>query len=264
MMPEVFAGILRKITGYTDYICLHVLGEPLLHPNIGFFFDISKDSGFKVNLTTNGSLLAQNAELLLSKSALRQINVSLHNIGQARFRKEDEDRYLDGVLAFIRAVGNPPPFYINLRLWNLHEAADDVNERIISRLASFFHLSAQISCKASGSFLLAPHVFLSRDQSFIWPHAPAPDLGKHGRCRGLLDHIAILVDGTIVPCCLDAEADIPLGNILHGDLEDIMAGERAVAMREGFASQRIIEPLCRRCGYRKRFAPLKGDKGMPI
>ena len=218
MTPDAFTEILRKITGYTEHIYLHVLGEPLLHPDLGLLFDISKTYGFHVNLTTNGTLLAQKGKLLLSKSALRQVNVSLHSIEQSRSLAALH-LYLDGVLAFIREAGSSPSLFINLRLWNLHRDASDLNERILERLASFFKLPAPIFGNDAPSLPLAPRVFLSRDRRFVWPHAPAPDLGSHGRCRGLRDHIAILVDGTVVPCCLDAEADIPLGNILAGRSE---------------------------------------------
>jgi radical SAM protein with 4Fe4S-binding SPASM domain len=255
MTPEVFAEILRKITGYTEHIYLHVLGEPLLHPDLGLLFDISNTLGFRVNLTTNGTLLGQKGDLLLSKAALRQVNVSLHSVEQSG-SPEAFQLYLDGVLAFIRDAGSPPPLFINLRLWNMHKTTSDLNERILERLASFFMLPAPIlrNCAPGQTLALTPWVFLSWDRQFVWPHAPAPDLGSHGRCRGLRDHIAILVDGTVVPCCLDAEADIPFGNIRHGSLAEILAHPRAVSMREGFARQRIVEPLCRRCGYKIRFA----------
>jgi radical SAM protein with 4Fe4S-binding SPASM domain len=261
MTPDAFTEILEKCTGYTEHIYLHVLGEPLLHPDIGLLLDFSEAYGFRVNLTTNGTLLAQNGQLLLSKAALRQVNVSLHSIEQTR-SPEAFHLYLDGVLAFIRSAGSPPPMFINLRLWNLHKDTFDLNERILERLASFFKLPSPIIRNDARSLPLAPGVFLSWDRRFEWPHAPAPDFGSYGRCRGLHDHIAILVDGTVVPCCLDAEADIPLGNILQGSLTEILAGSRAVSMREGFTRQRIIEPLCRRCEYKKRFAAVRDRKEM--
>jgi radical SAM protein with 4Fe4S-binding SPASM domain len=255
MTPDTFTEILKKITGYTEHVYLHVRGEPLLHPDLDLFFDISHAYGFMINLTTNGTLLAQKGELLLSKAALRQINISLHSIEPSQSLAVLH-LYLDGVLAFIRAAGCSSLLFINLRLWNQRDASglDDI---ILERLASFFKLPALISGNGVPSLPLAPRVFLSRERRFVWPHAPAPDRGVHGRCRGLRDHIAILVDGTVVPCCLDAEADIALGNILEGELAEILADSRAVSVREGFVRQQIVEPLCRRCGYKERFTSVK-------
>jgi MoaA/NifB/PqqE/SkfB family radical SAM enzyme len=254
MIPDDFTEILRKITGYTEYIYLHVLGEPLLHPDLGFLLDISLKAGFHVNLTTNGTLLAQKGELLLSKAALRQVNISLHS-GEQPGSIEALHPYLDSVLAFIGQALSLPSLLINLRLWNLHNDISGMNERILERLMLFFALPTPFSEKyiPGQNLTLAPRVFLSWDHPFVWPHAPAPDLGSYGHCRGLRDHIALLVDGTVVPCCLDAEADIPLGNIHHRDLAEILDEPRSVAMWQGFCRQRIIEPLCRRCGYRRRF-----------
>lgn len=261
MTPSEFSEILLKIKGFTTYIYLHVLGEALLHPDLSLLLDISESSGFHVNLTTNGTLLTHKGKLLLTKAALRQVNISLHSIERPG-SAEALHLYLDGVLAFIRDAGSPQPLLINLRLWNLHNDASGMNERILERLTSFFALPEPISGNngPGQTHVLADRVFLSWDHQFVWPHAPAPDLGSHGQCRGLRDHIAVLVDGTVVPCCLDAEADIPLGNIHHQSLSEILARPRAVAMRQGFCRQQIIEPLCRRCGYKKRFV----DRGLAV
>jgi hypothetical protein len=256
MTPDEFAQILRKISGFTEHISLHVLGEPLLHPDLGLLLDISRNCGFHVNLTTNGTLLAQRGETLL-KTPPRQVNVSLHSAEQFG-SASDIDLYVDGVLDFIRAAGSPPPLFINLRLWNLRSDTPLLNERILERLVSFFELPDIITenCAPGRNVTLAPGIFLSLDQPFIWPHAPAPDLGDRGYCRGLKDHIAVLVDGTVVPCCLDAEADIPLGDLYADSLTEILAAPRTVAMEKGFSRQQIVEPLCRRCGYKERFSHL--------
>ena len=253
MAPDEFAEILRKISGFTEHISLHVLGEPLLHPDLGLLLDISRNCGFQVNLTTNGTLLAQKGETLLDAS-LRQVNVSLHSAEQFR-SATDIDLYVDGVLDFIRAAGSPPPLFINLRLWNLHSDTSLLNGRILERLMSFFELPDMIAenCASGRNVTLAPRIFLSLEQPFVWPHAPAPDLGGRGYCRGLKDHIAVLVDGTVVPCCLDAEADIPLGDLHSSSLIEILAAPRAVAMAKAFSRRQVVEPLCRRCSYKERF-----------
>ena len=63
----------------------------------------------------------------------------------------------------------------------------------------------------------------------------------------------MLADGTVVPCCLDHEGDIALGNIFEGSMEEILASERASAIYEGFRDHRATEELCRKCGYARRF-----------
>jgi radical SAM protein with 4Fe4S-binding SPASM domain len=252
-----FEEILRKISGYTEYISLHVLGEALLHPDLELFLAMSHAHGLQVNLSTNGILLSLNRSRLLRQPALRQINISLHSFEQSG-REGDLDSYLAAIFDFMAAAVPASPLFINLRMWNLQQIAAPgeqvLNSLMFRRLEKYFGLPAPISKEFTGrGIILAPQVFFSRKDRFTWPHAPAPDLGAQGYCRGLRDHIAILVDGTVVPCCLDAEGDIPLGNIFQSSLAEILAGPRAVMIREGFARQQVLDPLCRRCTYRRRF-----------
>ena len=69
----------------------------------------------------------------------------------------------------------------------------------------------------------------------------------------LRDQAAVLCDGAVVPCCLDHEGDIPLGNLLERNLEEILDTPRARALVRGFSEGRPPEALCRRCGFATRF-----------
>ncbi|MCL7488965.1 MAG: radical SAM protein [Desulfobulbaceae bacterium] len=258
MQPSAFEEILRKITASTGYVSLHVLGEPLLHPDLGVLLGKCHDHGLMVNLTTNGTLLSRNRSVLLEQSGLRQINISLHSFEQQDCESA-LDSYLGRIFAFIAAAVPATTLLVNLRMWNLKQTATPeeqvLSSLVLRRLERHFGLPVPLiaDIPTGRGIILAPQVFLSRECNFTWPHGPAPDLGAHGYCRGLRDHVAILVDGTVVPCCLDAEGDIPLGNILHSSLAEILAGPRAAAIRAGFARQRVIDPVCRRCTYRQRF-----------
>jgi radical SAM protein with 4Fe4S-binding SPASM domain len=254
MRAEEFRAILDKIEAHTDHLALHVLGEPLLHPELGEFLALCQAHSLKVNLTTNGTLLPQRQELLLASPALRQVNISLHGLAELP-DDQDQETALAGVFAFIREAMHTPLF-ISLRLWNLSgEEGNSHNQRILNRITDFFGLPEPLDTRLTPGhgITLAPKVFLSQSSRFTWPHAPAPDLGGTGTCRGLKDHVAILVDGAVVPCCLDGEADIPLGNIHAQSLAEILASPRAEAMRTGFSQRRLTEPLCRRCTFRHAF-----------
>jgi len=254
MRPEDFRAILGKIKGHTDHLALHVLGEPLLHPELDVLLALCQEHDLKVNLTTNGTLLPQRQTLLLASPALRQVNISLHGLAELS-HGSDQETALTGVFAFIQEAMRTPLF-ISLRLWNLAAAkGNGHNQHILNRITDFFALPKPLGSEPTPGhgITLAPKVFLSQNARFTWPHAPAPDLGDTGTCRGLKDHVAILVDGAVTPCCLDAEADIPLGNIHAQSLAEILSSPRAVAMRTGFSQRRLTEPLCRRCTFRQSF-----------
>lgn len=260
MAPEAFADLLPQLKPFTSYLSLHVMGEPLLHPDLGELLDHCHSHGFQVNLTTNGTLLPHHGELLLASPALRQVDISLHSVsGQdSTFNTED---YLAGVLDFARQAA-AQGIYVSLRIWDLPEVPELPDEgvkrwqeEVLSRLEAFFALTEPLTdtvTKGQGC-KLAEGIFLSQKELFAWPTMAGPDLGEKGTCLGLRDQAAILVDGTVVPCCLDAEGQIPLGNILRESFGEIIGGERAGRMRSGFEQRKVVEPLCRRCSYRQRF-----------
>jgi radical SAM protein with 4Fe4S-binding SPASM domain len=65
--------------------------------------------------------------------------------------------------------------------------------------------------------------------------------------------MGILADGTVVPCCLDKEGVINLGNCSAKRIDHIMRSPRAKALRDGFKNGILVEDLCRKCTYIERF-----------
>ena len=256
MSLDDFARIVQQVKPHTKHLALHVLGEPLLHPDLEQILDLCETQGLLVNLTTNATLLRQRQALLLTSPALRQINISLHSAGNTGAGLAGQE-YLPNIFDFIAKATASTPLFICLRLWNMTKSADPASSQhrqsLLRQLEAFFSLPAKLADELTPGqgIPLAPRVFLSQNSRFTWPHAEAPDLGQTGTCRGLRDHVAILVDGTVVPCCLDAEADIRLGNIHAQPLSEILASPRATALYEGLLRRRLVEPLCRRCTFRK-------------
>ncbi|HPE16823.1 MAG TPA: SPASM domain-containing protein [Oscillospiraceae bacterium] len=246
--PE-FSHIINELRPYTDWLHLHVMGEPLGHPDLAALLKEARD--FRVAVTTNGTLLPARGELL---SGIYKVNVSLHSFegnGGA-----DVSGYLEGVLDFAERAARTGTLVI-LRLWNLD--GDDAglnaqNGEILARIAARFRTPPLAPLLAAdGKVRLADHVYAEVARRFRWPDLRAEDLGERGFCMGLRDQIAVLSDGTVVPCCLDHEGDIALGNLLASPLAEILAAPRARALYDGFSRRVAAEPLCRRCAYRARF-----------
>ena len=97
-------------------------------------------------------------------------------------------------------------------------------------------------------------LFLEYGDRFVWPDKDVDVISEKVFCYGLKDHFGILCDGTVVPCCLDSEGEITLGNIFDTPILDIMNSERATLIREGFKRRCGVEELCKKCGYATRFA----------
>lgn len=255
MDPDFFAAVLAQVRPLTGQVCLHVLGEPLLHPELPRILEHCAAAGLLVNLTTNGTLLPGLESVLLGAGALRQINFSL----QALMRGDDLDQHaLDAVLAFARRLATDRPgLYVNFRLWTLDSLADPGSgadaTRILERLARALDIAPPVPPPGRKSLRLRGRLYLHQDTAFAWPgDLTTPEL-EQGFCHALSTHCAILADGTVCPCCLDADGGLALGSLREASLTDILAAARATAMRQGFAAGRLVETLCRHCTYCRRF-----------
>ncbi|OXM87526.1 radical SAM/SPASM domain-containing protein [Paenibacillus rigui] len=257
---EDFTRILDEVRPHTDYIYYHVKGEPLLHPKIDQLLDLSHEKGFKVNLTTNGTLLPKNKHKLLGKPALRQMNISLHSF-DGHQGSTDKEGYVSQVLAFAREASEQHNIIISLRLWNLTKdnatnAERMRNREILSMIEKEFGLDYFIEeqvVRGSGT-RIADRIYINQDHEFQWPDLKEEEDDGKGFCHALRNQAAILSNGTVVPCCLDGEGVINLGNIHDKPFAEIIEGERATRLYDGFSRREVVEELCRKCDYRRRFS----------
>ena len=253
---ELFKKILLEVREQTKFLYFHVLGEPLLHPLLPDYLDLCSEFDFKVNLTTNGTLIGKAGEQLLHKPALRQVNFSLHSFN-ANEHDFTVDTYLEDIFTFIRSSRENTNIKICLRLWNLSKSSTpDTNKYMLDRIEKEFSLTFKLEEQLSpcNGIKLAENVFLNQSLRFNWPDVNLEtSASQSGFCYGLRDQAAILVDGTVVPCCLDGEGAIPLGNISNTSFPEIINSARAQKMYDAFSNRKVSEQLCLTCDYRKRF-----------
>ena len=251
LTPEQFQLLAERLRPYTEYLYLHLMGEPLLHPQLELLLDRAEHLGFQVMITTNGTLLSQRGHLLCQSPAVRKVSVSLHSFeGNAGGNLSD---YLERCLHFAVQASEAGK-RCALRLWNLDgetiQGANAQNQIILEQMGKKFPPPWK---KGRQGWTLRDRVYLEWGETFEWPDLSAIEGGEAGFCYGLRDQIGVLWDGTVVPCCLDHEGDIPLGNLYHQTLEEILDTPRAQAIYDGFSRRRAVEELCRKCGYARRF-----------
>lgn len=266
MSPDEFRTVAEQLRPYTDYIYLHVMGEPLLHPKLADILDIASELGFHINITTNGTLLGRQSELLLRYPAIRKVSISLHSFegnlsgysdpaSEASGSNSTLTDYLDTVWSFASRA----PYIIALRLWNEGDSGlHDFNTAIVDYLNKKTGLDIlSLPCDVINGRKLRERLYLESAERFEWPDLSAAP-SDTTFCYALSAQIGVLADGTVIPCCLDSEGTIALGNLLDKSegmsLSDILASPRASALREGFASRRPSEELCRHCDYASRFS----------
>lgn len=246
MTESEFAVLLPKLRPYSDFLYFHLMGEPLLHPLLGRFLELAGEHGFKVILTTNGTLLKTQQRVLLNAPALHKVNISLHAF-EANDLSIPFSEYLEGCLRFGQAAEGKK--LVSFRLWN-QGGQNAKNPEILEAMHRFF---PAVWVKERRGIRIGNRVYLEYSDKFDWPDLTAANGGDAVFCYGLRDQIGVLCDGTVVPCCLDHEGDIALGNLFTQDLEEILDSSRAKAIYEGFSHRKAAEELCRRCGYARRF-----------
>ncbi len=239
-----FSALLPKLRPYTDFLYFHLMGEPLCHPGLERFLELAGEAGFRVILTTNGTLLKSRMSVLLKAPALHKVNISLHAF-EANDLAVPFEEYLRDCFQFGQASDKLTVY----RLWNAG-GEEAKNEEILALMREYF--PGEWKKERQGT-RIGEKTYLEFGEKFDWPDLTAQEGSEKVFCYGLRDQLGVLWDGTVVPCCLDHEGDLALGNLFRQDMEEILASPRARNIYEGFSRGKAAETLCRRCGYARRF-----------
>lgn len=245
MTKEEFTHILSEIKPYTDNIYLHVKGEPLLHPNLIDFLHIAEEHNIKVNLTSNGVLFPRKVNELAKCNSLQKINLSLHS-------ENNIPNYLEDIFNSVENLKDKTIIY---RLWTLQNGKfDEKSTRTVEKIIDYYKLSERIVEKIynENNVKITSTIYVDKDNEFEWPDDNKEET-TNGFCMALKTQIAILVDGTVVPCCLDSNGKINLGNIYTDSFESIINSKRCLDLKKSFQDRKPCEKLCLNCTYKNRF-----------
>ncbi|MGN1343063.1 MAG: radical SAM/SPASM domain-containing protein [Traorella sp.] len=235
-----FQYILKQIKPYTKYIYLHVLGEPFIHPELEKLLKIAYEMNFHVNLTTNGTLLKKNITIIQKANAIRQINISLHSFPNI-------PSYLNDVLECSDTLSQHG-IYISYRLWTIQNDLSNEMKYTIKAIENHYQIHIQ---QYQNSIKLKDHLYLSFDSTFEWPSMNHPFISNQGTCHGWRHMCGILVDGSVIPCCLDSKAEAKLGNIYEQTFSTIVSNYSSLL--NDFQNHKMTLELCQKCSYRTRF-----------
>lgn len=264
MSPSQFRVLAEKVKPHARAVTLHLMGEPLAHPQFPEFIQILQDLSIPLILTSNGTLINRHHNLLArpsqeSHSIIKQINFSVHSFFD-NFPGKNIEGYLNSLVSFSKSfITHNPESFINFRLWNLQGTHSDLtpsNQLIYEVFQKLFpdpDLPSRLDVQSKKSYRLDRHIKMHFDTQFEWPNLKSEKNSTEGFCYGLKSQLAILTEGTVVPCCLDKEAVINLGSIFENSLESILNSPRAQKIVQGFQRNQVVEPLCQKCSYKQRF-----------
>lgn len=246
MSPINFELIIKQAKKFTNYVYLHVKGEPLLHSEFKKIIKICDEYDMHVNITTNGTFLSKQQETIANSKSIRQINISIHSI--------NDSNEINNILDSVKNIKNRKDIYFVYRYWTLKENLILEENPILDSIINYYNLSIekQQEIEKNGNIKIDDHTYINKDKEFSWPSLNNQIYNEIGYCYGLKTHIAILSDGTVVPCCLDAEGVISLGNIYESPLEDILNSERTNNIINAFKNNKRCENLCKHCSFINR------------
>ena len=206
-----------------------------MHPEINKLIDIAANN-FKINITTNGYLI----DRIKDNKNIRQINISLHSYDE-KYNIPIE-QYLNNIFETVEQLKNTT--YISYRFWTKSKYSEIILNLINKKYNSNLELS-----KLKNNTKIINNVFINISNEFVWPSLDNNINNINGNCYALKDHIGILVDGTVVPCCLDSKGIINLGNIYEKELIDIINSERFQNIIQNFKKNNRVEKLCQKCNF---------------
>lgn len=238
MSCEEFRLVLDKINKYTDYIYLHVKGEPLTHHYLDDILKITKEYNKKACITTNGVFLKDKLNILKKYDNIYQINISLHS-------ENNGDNYINDIITSVRDLS----CYISYRFWTLdNNKMDNKTREYVDILKDEYNIN-----DIYDGVKLKDKVYLSLDNKFTWPSIDNDYYNEEGICLGGRKQLAILSDGTISVCCLDSEGISNLGNIYKDNFDDILNGDKYNNIIKGFNDRKCYLDICKHCSYKERF-----------
>lgn len=255
MSLETFKKVISQVSQVTKLVTFHLMGEPLVHPELKQFLDLCQEKALKVFFVTNGVLLKDSS--LLLHPVIQQVSFSLHSYFD-NFPEKDPELYLERIFNFTElAFKERPKLFINYRLWNVNskKGREGKNNYFFEAIEKRFQVTVprNWNYRFKKNLVLKNYLSLHFDTEFSWPEMHLPVMGDTGTCYGLRSHFGVLVDGTVVPCCLDKEGNIPLGNLTEVPLKEILSSVRAKKIVQGFQNRKLQEELCKRCQYIERF-----------
>lgn len=259
MDEDGFTKVIKSIKPYTDYVYFHLMGEPFLNPKLSEFLEVCNENRLKVNITTNGTLINNVKDKLINVPALRQVNISLHSF-EANEEAITLQEYVNNIVDFIKEANEKSNIICSIRLWNMDsielKGSNRQNSDIIHMLEEKLELDFDLveKLRENPGIKLRKNVYLNMAEKFDWPDINKETTDEEVFCYGLRDQMGVLVDGTVVPCCLDSEGNIPLGNLFSESLESILNSKRAIELYDGFSRRCAVEDLCKKCGYAKRYS----------
>ncbi|WP_317398720.1 SPASM domain-containing protein [Helicobacter bilis] len=247
-MPlALFEKIISQITNHTRLVSLHVLGDPLRVDNLSAYIDIGAYYKVRFDIVSSGAFLQEKHFSLLTQQHIHQVSFSLDALFDNKHLRKEIEKYFDIILAFYEyAKIYAPNLYINLRLFGDYDYT-----YFLQRFPNAILQTEKRRLRLAKNFFLRFHrsftwAALQKDSKIanmqIYPNMPY--------CFGAIKQLAILANGKVVPCCIDASANMPLGDFNTQDFSEILYSKDMKNIQDSLRTYKNLPLLCESCTFR--------------
>jgi radical SAM protein with 4Fe4S-binding SPASM domain len=248
MSTALFERVLDQAVYFTDPCWFHWFGEPLMNPRLFEQIALAKRKVPNLGISTNATLLGPaNAERVLD-SGLDTILIAVDGA-----TKEVYERVRKGPFPFERVRENVERFLEMKRARGVSKPHTMLSIIVMDETANDLE-SFREHWQARGANEVIHKPFTDwggQDDRFLELALPSQrPIFRSPRahpCKHLWQSVVIAWDGRVVPCCLDYDAKMQLGDLKTTSLAEIWNGPAYVTLREAELAGRNCSALCACC-----------------
>jgi radical SAM protein with 4Fe4S-binding SPASM domain len=223
---DLFEKIVDDCPGL-EHLCMHNWGEPLLNKDIFKMFDHARRAGVKhIVMNTNGTLLTDRMIDKIVDSPLSVIRFSIDGSAATfrRIRGVELEKIERNILKLReRKEARRPALGMGVVFTVEEETQGDIDAYVAHWRDIVDHVRLQPK-------------LIQGPRGEICPEPFGKDYGK----------LVVLWDGTVIPCCVDYNATLPLGNAWKDSVISIWRGAAIERLRRRH-EDRDFPDTCANC-----------------
>ena len=243
---ELFKNIIDQVKDYNDYVWLAEFGESLFHPKFETFIKYCANNGVKTYLSTNATALNEKNSLEILNSGLDKIYLCLDGTTKETYEKlringqfEKTKNNIFNFLKLKKKLHRSKPYSV-VQIIKMDETEKEIEDFKKQWDGLADEVWAREFCTWADQ--IKDIKKMSREENKYFPFRK-----KRYPCSLLWRKIVVSWNGDVVPCCLDFDGKIVLGNAKRENLEDIWNSKKMVELRKKQIDGDYNNPLCKKC-----------------
>lgn len=244
MSLDLFCKIIDQSAGRSEIAILHLMGDPLLNPEIYKMIAYCRKFGLRTVISTNGMALTKKACSEIYESGLDIILLSFDGGSKEIFEKVRVGANFEQVVKSYR---------------NFLEMQKDYTQKIRPVIQMIKFKTTKEETEAfyklwngfKADVIIKPFTRWQGDNEIINKLMSFnPSTLENSLCDRAWQWLTVISDGTVIPCCRDYDATVRLGNLKEQSVEELWNSSAFTSFRKMHAAGRSKANICRKCDYK--------------